>query len=401
MDKDDLDRLLNSGKFLCFKPTSLKPRVAAAETEEDERKAQAPPAGEPAPELFDGALLQNAVYFKETGVDEGGDLETETRIMLSFDAGDPMQGGVSTPADVNRLLPTLKKWYGGGGDIDLSDHDRAVLTVLCRAPTFDPFILMSYRGELEVSRPIHPAYFEVDEPTSRGVQKVIESRASRLVKLALAMEENLDAPAGEGGAPSHAQPDEALLNRQRSVTHALTEAIWTTTIGPQSKSLLQSFRIQEADMPRVLFAWKGISYYEFLFRGLAKEHKDFFRWLGAPDSLPRDAHQIPAEQVRALQERRQRSIQAIRQTYLRCANLLTRYEDAYEALTNRNDPKPFQRFLLAAPKLFQGLGASIGRFGHASNAWSVLTNKGRRMRLGFARLEPFYDFILSLHADKG
>lgn len=396
MDKDDLNRLLNSGKFLCFKPASLKPRP-----ELDDDGAEKPrPEGAPSAELFDSALLQNAVYFKETGLDEGGDLETETRIMLSFDAGDPLQGGVSTPADVNRLLPTLKKWYGGAGEIDLSDHDRSVLSVLCRAPTFDPFILMSYRAELETTRAIHPAYFEVDEPTSRGVQRVIESRASRLVKLALAMEENLDGKS-DGAPAAHARPDEALLDRQRSVTHALTEAIWTSETGGQSKSLLQSFRIQESDMPRVLFAWKGISYYEFLFRGLVKEHKDFFRWLGASDSLPRDAHQIPSDQMKELQARRQRSIQAIRKTYMRCANLLNRYEDAYEALTSRNDPKPFQHFLMAAPTLFQGLGVSIGRFGHASNAWSVLTNKGRRMRLGFARLEPFYDFVLSLHADKG
>ncbi|MBP5857247.1 hypothetical protein KAJ83_09525 [Marivibrio halodurans] len=405
MDKDDLETLLSSGKFLCFKPAILAPPPpeivalpAAARRRKPARHDEAEDEGEsePGPALFDIALLQNSIFFKES-TDDGGDgeFETQTRVMLAFDARDPLQGGVSSTAQPDKLLAALAKWYGGIGRIDLTDHDRAVLDVLCRVPTFDPFILLAFRPELERYRKIHTAYFEVDELTSLGVRKVIERRASRLVTLALRMEEPVDTREANKGR--HPRRDETFQSRQRSITASMTEAIWTTRLDKQSRSLLESFKIDEVEMERVLFAWKGISYYEFLFNGLLKEHHDFFRWLGSIDSLPRDAHQIDPETLAGMKQRREQSIKLIRRSYLRCATLLKRYEDAYEALTSRNDPTPFQRFLVAAPMLFEGLGTNIGRFGHAGNAWGALTNGGRRMRIAYDRLDPFYDFVVSLH----
>lgn len=413
MDKDDLETLLSSGKFLCFKPAMLAPPPpeivalpAAARRRrparrdrsegEDEHGDEHGDEKEPGPALFDLALLQNSIFFKESADDGGdGEFETRTRVMLAFDVRDPLQGGVSSTARPDSLLTALAKWYGGVGRIDLTNHDRAVLDVLCRVPTFDPFILLAFRPELERHRKIHTAYFEVDELTSLGVRKVIERRASRLVTLALRMEEPIDTGAAAGRPPPRS--DETFQSRQRSITASMTDAIWTTRLDRQSRSLLESFKIDAAEMERVLFAWKGISYYEYLFNDLLKEHHDFFRWLGSGDSMPRDAHQIDPEVLAGLKQRREQSIKLIRRSYLRCATLLKRYEEAYEALTSRNDPKPFQHFLVAAPMLFEGLGTNIGRFGHAGNAWGTLTNGGRRMRIAYDRLDPFYDFVVSLH----
>lgn len=406
MDKDDLDTLLSSGKFLCFKPAMLAPAVIEPEGPPSAARRQKPKeptpketarAEEPKPALFDLALLQQSIFFKESTADDDGEFETETRVMLSFDEKDPHQGGVSSPAQPDALLAALTKWYGGAGQVSFNDHDRMILDVLCRVPTFDPFILLAYRPDLERQRKVHNAYFEVDRPTSDGVQKVIERRAGRLVALALRMEETVDGDEADSSSAKPRQNDETLQARQRSITASLADAIWSNRLDRQSKSLLQSFKIDEADMARVLFAWKGISYYEFLFNGLVKEHHDFFQWLGSTDSTPRDAHQIDPEKLKGMKTRREQAIRLIRQSYLRCAGVLQRYEDAYDALTARNDPKPFQRFLLAAPTLFEGLGTNIGRFGHASNAWGLLTNRGRRLRIGYDKLDPFFDFVLSLH----
>jgi hypothetical protein len=218
MDKDDLNTLLSSGKFLIFKPSALAPKEGA--------KASRGPDG-PGPALFDLALLQQAVFFKEAAVDEDDEIETSTRVMLSFDEKDPLQGGVSSPAHPETLIPALAKWYGGMGQIEVSDHDRTVLEALCRVPTFDPFILLAFRPDLERARAIHPAYFDVDRATSEGVHRVIERRASRLVKLALSMEgttralESADDSIEVGDGPS--------VSRQRSVTLSLADAIWSPT----------------------------------------------------------------------------------------------------------------------------------------------------------------------------
>jgi hypothetical protein len=394
MDKDDLTILLSSGKFLCFKPSTLAQAYKAPAQPEGTDPGTGSENGPPLA-LFDLDLLQKSIFFKETGLTDEGDLATSTRVMLSFDENDALQGGVSSAAHPDLLIPALNKWYGGQGQIDLTPHDHAVLDCLCRVPTFDPFILLSYRETLESHRKVHPAYYDVDRVTSDGVKKVIDRRASRLVKLALGEEEEMDVPQ-DPAVETQAEGD-TLISRQRSISRSLVDAIWTSRVDDQTRSLLQSFRIADGDMRRVLFAWKGISYYEYIFNGLMRDHQDFFRWLGSSESQPRDGHQIDPGRLKDLAARRTKSIKAIRQSYVRCAGLLSRYEDAYGALTTDNNPKPFQGFLMAAPKLFTKLGVDIGRFGHASNGWAEMTNKGRRYRVSYDRLDVFYDFVLSLH----
>jgi hypothetical protein len=417
MDRETLRYLLRSGKFLCYNPaalardaTDLDPPVAAeapcapctAAAEGDgsvlavewsadavQHEGEPPPGGalpprpppEPPPPLFDSPYLAAAVFFKEAQADDGDEeeLRVSTRVMLPFNAQNAHEGGASVDARPDLLESALEKWYGGRAQVALSPHDRAVLDVFCRTPTFDPFLLLAQRAEIERERKVDPAGFAIDGDAAKEVRAIIHGRAAALVGLALG--------------------DDAKPARVKATIDALETAIWTCTANDRTGRLFRSLGVPADKTDRILFAWKGIAYYEYLFRGLGADYADFLVWLRGPDSMPKDLKTLESRRADAIRSLRRRGQEAMRQYYGRATGILKQHAEAYDALLVHGNPQPFQKFLLAAPTLFETLGMSIGAFGHASNAWKTLTNHGRRPSRKADALEAFYRFVVELGVD--
>ena len=442
MNRDALKLLLSTGKSLCYKPNAFlrgRGESQAESTGDPGALSTTGTAGLPATAeatetgtavqilerprrtvLFDSEVLQNAVFFKEAGLDATGAICGQTRVMLTFDDDNLIKGGASTSADPETLATNLRKWYGRGFDFHLSMHDRNILSVLCRAPTFDPFIMLSYREEMEYERKVAQRYFDVDEALTKKVKAIIKQRATRLVRLSLEEgvadttddddvfeiggmgkdEARLGAPADPTAPAASTPANAAKVAHIQVMTTALIDAIWTCELDGQARALLKGFRIEEAEMEKVLFAWKGISYYEYLFNTLLRDNNNFLKWLGSDHSLPRDREMMDAFELEDVRNLRRTGINLVRNAYLETGRVLSEYDAAYAALTDRKDPKPFQKFLNAAPEQFQTLGYNIGKFAHAGSAWVTLTNHGNRPKLPGEKLLPFYEFLVSLGSSK-
>lgn len=430
MDRETLRYLLRSGKFLCYDPAALardagdptlqgtegtlSPCAAAspsperpdvgnggtedgdggvtavewaaeavleAGTEMPESTLPPPPPSEPPLPLFDSPYLAAAVFFKEAHADDGDEeeLRVATRIMLPFNSQNAQEGGASVDARPDILESALEKWYGGRAQVTLTPHDRAVLDVFCRTPTFDPFLLLAQRAEIERERKVDPAGFAIDADAAKEVRTIIHGRAAALVGLALG--------------------DDAKPARVKATIDALEDAIWTCSTNERTGRLFKSLGVPSDKTDRILFAWKGIAYYEYLFRDLGRDYADFLIWLRGPDSMPKDLKTLEMRRAEAIRSLRRRGQEAMRTYYGRATGILKQHSDAYESLLVHGNPQPFQQFLLAAPTLFETLGMSIGAFGHASNAWKTLTNHGRRPSRKADALEAFYRFIVELGID--
>jgi hypothetical protein len=364
MDRDQLALLLDTGGFLCYHPNRLS-RAADVET--------------PDAPLFDSPLLTNAVFFKEAvasdPTDGWEDYVIRTRAMIAFDEANARDGGASFPIDPETFESALEGWFGRKVAIVLSDHDRNVLGVLDRVPTFDPFLMLAQRAEMERERAIDPVFFSADPTTAEAVRAVAGERARRLVALAMG---------------------DTKGERLELTVDALIDAIWTCETNKRTGRLFASLGIPKSDVERVLFAWKGISYYDHLFREFGRDYAAFLVWLKGPESLPKDEKAIPQTEVRRLRSLRHRARRTMRDFYTHATDVLKQNETAYAALVERGDPVPFQKFLLAAPGLFQSLGLAIGGFGHAANAWKTMTNDGLRPTRKAAALDPFYRFVADL-----
>ncbi len=365
MDRESLSYLLSSGKFLCYNPAGLDGRFEM---------------NEPDKSLFDSPYLANAVFFKEAHADDNDTVTISTRVLMVFNEKNVNEGGASVLAQPDALQESLKKWFGGKVPIAFSDHDRNILDVFCRTPTFDPFLLLSQRKDIEQARPVDPACFTVDTGTAEAVREIITIRASKLVELALQ------------------ETDSAA--RLTATVQALEEAIWRCEANTRTGDLFRSLGVRHDQINRILFAWKGIAYYEYLFRSFAVDYQAFLAWLRSDESLPNDMKTIPSDRTVRLRGQRRVAQGIMRGYYQHATEILKKHSNAYRALIDQGNPEPFQKFLIAAPTLFETLGLSIGTFGHTSNAWKALTNQGRRPARNADALEGFYRFISDLATSK-
>ena len=381
MNRRALKTLLRSGRFLCFDARAVYLDLKVGLPEDEFPKTK----------LFDLSTLNLGIFFKEVTLDEDDEVMVSTRVYFPYNDDEVDQGGESTQADPDRIVRVLAKRGAIKRDESLSAHDQKVLDILTKVPTFDPFLLLSQRRELEVERAISANYFEITEADWLLIRRPVLEKISVLVAKANSGNK-LDVYKEYVGGERDTKEDEG----KRLMTSAVVDAIWQGEETEGSRSLIRSFRLNEAQTKQFLFAWKGINYYEFQYA----RHKDlfyqFFEWLGSASSLPRDRESMTDSAMDRFKFRRDRARQLIRATHSTVMRIIKNYNEAFDQLIQHDDPRPFQAFLRDAPKNFLTVGLAIGVLAHTANAWSNVTGK-KSKPLKSIDLEPFYDFIIAIN----
>lgn len=381
MNRRALKTLLRSGRFLCFDARAVYLDM----------KEGLPADEPPTHKLFDLSTLNLGIFFKEVtlGEEDEDEVLVSTRVYFPYNDEEVDQGGESTLADPDRIVRVLAKRGAIQKDQSLSTHDQKVLDILTKVPTFDPFLLLSQRRELEVERGISPNYFEITEADWMLIRRPVLEKISILVGKANSGDK-LDVYKEYVGE----KPEEG--DGQRLMTGAVVDAIWRGEETEGSKSLIRSFRLDEGQTKQFLFAWKGINYYEFQYARHKELFYEFFEWLGSHESMPRDSESLTDSAMDRFKFRRDKARNLIRTTHGTVMRIVKNYNLAFDTLIEKDDPKPFQAFLRDAPKNFLTVGLAIGVLAHTANAWSNVTGKKRRS-LKAIDLEPFYDFIIAIN----
>jgi len=383
MDRETLAYLLKSGKYLCFNPLDTdSPRPeednnqsnVKIETESQEAGGVID-APEQAP-LFDSPHIKDSIFFKEVGTDDRtGRLYTSTRFLMAYNSANPHEGGPSFEISPGQLEKHLTEYFGGNAT-PLTNHDKCVLEVFERTPTFDPFMLMAQRQYIERFRPVNEQTFYVSASVSTEVRSIIAMKARQLVQLA--------ASAG--------------VNRDKitDTVLAIEEAIWLTQTNEGTSRVFQEMGIPPGQEDEILLAWKGISYYEFMLVEFRMDYIQMLKWLGSGNSVPSNIGFSGVSETSDIHILRKRAILALRNSYLMASQIMNNYLEAYGTLVERKNPKPFHLFLQNAPANFEQLGMCVGSFGHVNNAWKDLTNGGHLQRPKPENLEKFYRFVCEL-----
>lgn len=381
MNRRALKTLLRSGRFLCFDARAVYLQL----------KEGLPEDQFPETKLFDLSTLNLGIFFKEVTMDDQEDeVLVSTRVYFPYNDEEVDQGGESTNADPERVVKVLAKRGAIKADESLSAHDQKILDILTKVPTFDPFLLLSQRRELEVERAISPKYFEITESDWMLIRRPVLEKIAILVAKANSGD-RLDVYKEYIGE-EHDKEQEG----QRLMTGAVVDAIWQGEETEGSRSLIRSFRLDQSQTKQFLFAWKGINYYEFQYNRHKPIFYEFFEWLGSANSMPRDSESMTDSAMDRFRYRRDRARQLIRTTHATVMRIIRNYNEAFDLLIQHDDPRPFQAFLRDAPKNFLTVGLAIGVLAHTANAWSNTTGKKRRA-LKAVDLEPFYDFIIAIN----
>ena len=371
MDRQALQLLLRSGRVLCFDIARLSAQI----------RATADP-GRYTPMLFDEPVLNDTILFKEITQDQVAENPPEitTRLYFPYISDDADQGGESILADPDQIMRAVEKSQKRKPDRRLNPHDQRIIQLLTELPSFDPFLLLSRRPLLESERAIHPAYFDIDEREWQDIRRPVMEKIARLV----------------GRAMAEVEDPEASANAHKNA-NAVLDAVWKGTASKGARDLMASFRLRKDRTPELLFAWKGINYYEFQYQASETKFTQLVAWLNDPDQcLPRNAAVMPMEALNRLKRLRDQAHRVSARNLSSVRLILKQYNTAFDALIGHDEPRHFQRFLDKAPVAFVDLGMALGLMTHCANAWADRT-KGGQWRLGAQELEPLLEFMVNLN----
>lgn len=306
--------------------------------------------------FFDNDALNNSVILK-TRLTAGEQAlfvkqrHNGTKIIFPYDDSDLAGGGRTLFIGERGFERILQQNFGMAPrtESDGAREDLEKLDLLNALPTLDPFILRE-RVTL-AGYEVDPRYFDITGADRTRIREFITGEFRPLAIIAT----------GDKGLKS-----ETIMER-------IAEKLWEARDLEVLRPLLKVLQIGEDQAPAILFAWKAILYYKFMFNDLRGKLQ----------------HLIEAfEQLRVInvKEKRQRddlaAIKADVEKILRndlatAAKLLSDYDTLYHRqFLRKRDPTAFRAFLEKAPQMFDDIGSRIATVNHAVTYWDYRFKSG-------------------------
>jgi hypothetical protein len=261
-----------------------------------------------------------------------------TKIIFPFDPDDLDLGGQFLLVDDPDLVSLLERHldYRHG---DLA-RDMAVLQMLDRLPTLDPFLLHEALTTNRID--VAPCYFRLSVADKAEMRDFVARQVETLIGLCFV-----------GAAVSEAQ------------TKRLSDLILAEGDSPELDPLRLVMRMEPPEFAQAMFCWKAVLYYRWRSRALWPEVKATRRSIATIETSRFDHETAPF--VRAAIGRLDGLMS---DSERRIAELFRIYDEVFDALTEQRSPEPFRRFLVDGPRVFARLGERMGRLEQLVSFWS-------------------------------
>lgn len=260
-----------------------------------------------------------------------------TKIIFPFDAKDLSLGGQYLFVDQPDFVGALTR-HLNYRDLPL-DRDVAVLRMLDKLPTLDPFLVHGALAQKQIT--VDRRYHRLSAIDRADMLGFVVGEIRALIELCF----------------RGAKVDEARAQR-------LSERLLGDQDGAELDLLRQSLRMERSEFSEAMFTWKGFLYYRWRARELTPQLKatlqSFSRIRRRNFEREELAHVMRCKAV--LQK-------TIAEILEEVAQRLRRYDHAFSGLTKAEDPDSFRRFLLQGSALFLELGERIGRLEQLVSFW--------------------------------
>ncbi len=306
--------------------------------------------------FFRDSQLNKAILIKHTLRPAERELfgrprRTATKIILPFDSNDLRLGGRSIFVNQIGYEPFTRAYFNAA---DPNAHfDLQTLQHLDSIPSLDPFLVREHLARFNL-RPA-ACYLKISPADLQEMIGFANDEIQRLVMNAF----------GAGN---------------EMAAMKLTSKILANNLDSDLEPLKMTFRMTDEDFSEGMFSWRGFLYFKWRQSHLQHEIKQVvdglstYRPVGPADSETREY----------LKEVRPRLAKKIIAAIVATWRTLKIYDQAYAALTEGNDPGPFQRFLLNGPSMFFELGECIGTLSHIGSFWNYRMGP----RMAHLRLTP-------------
>jgi hypothetical protein len=260
-----------------------------------------------------------------------------TKVIFPFDPADLNLGGQYLFVEQADFVAVLTR-HLDYGELDPA-RDIAVLRVLDRLPTLDPFLIREILAQqhIEVAR----CYYRFSKADREEMLGFVSREIAALIQLCFGE--------ADGNAQRARRLSQILLADQDSL---------------ELEPLRSTLRMDADEFSEAMFAWKAFLYYRWRSQALTPELRATVRALS--NIRQRQFERDELSFVMAARRLLERTIAtALQEVNFR----LQAYDRAFGSLTNRDNPDSFRHFLIHGSNLFVELGERIGRLDQIVSFW--------------------------------
>jgi hypothetical protein len=306
--------------------------------------------------------LNNIVLIKDTDP-EARLSSIGTKLYLPFNQNDIYEGGrtifVHDTAAERGLIDTFGE---GALPKELLAEDMRIMKTLDRLPSLDPFLLKDVFDTEGIV--MNNDYFDVSQELWDQIELFILQGFEPLAKAAF---------------PDAVSSDE--------MARKLIEKIWEGSDMDALKPLVMAFRLPPGKEKEIFAAWKGVIYYGFERQRATPLYKELHEWMGelkipaaAATGQERDALKATIEQIKTGFQNEWQSVERV----------LNQYQVAYDKMfVSRSGSADFVTFLQNSSKAYQTLGNGLGRTGHATYCWNVMSKRFPNRKMPWEQTREF------------
>jgi hypothetical protein len=306
-------------------------------------------------------LIKDAVPESES---RGATSSIGTKLYFPFNENDIYEGGRTIFAHDRHMESALADNFGQGAlKQDALAEDMRILKILDKLPSLDPFLLKDvFRNE---GVEINAAYFEVGKELWREIETYILQSFEPLVQAAF---------------PNAVASDEKA--------RALIEKIWEGRDLDTLRPLAAAFQLPQGQELEIFTAWKGINFYAFQFERAKPLMLEMMAWL---KDLQIPVGAVSAAERNEMKASLEATVSRLRSEWQLADNIIRDYQSSYDKLFKQKiGSADFLAFLKKSNKAYWDIGNALGKTGHATYCWDVITKRHPNRKLPW---EPLREII--------
>jgi len=320
--------------------------------------------GRPVPEvdrLFKSSAMNAATLFKyphfnetsgmpmpEQSAMDGDDVfaedderPVETGIFIPNNVESPYAGGFAIYLRAKNYEMLIAEYFGidARRDDESARHDLRILRLIDTVPSLDAFLLKTCFEAEKVA--VDPRYWEITDLEVENLRGLIRKRIEPIVRKAL------QARSGDNSVR----------------IEKFLESIWNPDM-PEATLFITAFGIDRTEAEAIFAAWKGITFYEFQLRKIAKKATSIVAWLKSRDCIPGDirAHRMWETQMLMYIEKVGKILDGVLQDI---RAILMEYNSCFNKFME-GDPREFAAFLRGIKKKYWLMGYCISSLSSVS-----------------------------------
>lgn len=246
--------------------------------------------------------------------------------------------------------------------IDILKHDENIMTSFLDVPTVDPFILCENFRRKRINIP--EEYFDVSKEEWSKIYDFVAKQFSPIIKFAY--------------------PEQKVSHSQIA---KLVNLLWQGRLCDDTANIMKPLNVDINDVEDVLFSWKGIIYYTYVFKDNAQKAAQMTKWfsnIGNTNSYISNS----------VQNKKSYFVSKIKKTTCSIKQNVDMYNESYGNLfIKRKSPTQFIKFLADSREIFWDTSAAVSEITTLYQIWHNFTAQHKNQKITPARLAYFFDLL--------